>query len=143
MNTNLYCRLYSKNMTMKKHFMTTSDGSLWDMRIKPLGKLVRENYTGHHRDITSNRELLATLRAGRFTDWGSYPLFFITADGAALSFDSVKENLREIIGAMRSNNRSGGWYIIACEVNYEDADLYCAHSGERIESAYAEDSEGE
>jgi hypothetical protein len=31
-----------------------------------------------------------------------------------------------------------GWRVVACDTNWEDGELYCDHSGERIESAYAE-----
>jgi len=36
------------------------------------------------------------------------------------------------------NNVNDGWRVVACEANWEDAELYCDYSGERIESAYAE-----
>ena len=29
--------------------------------------------------------------------------------------------------------------VVACEVNYEDTELYADHTGEKIESAYGED----
>jgi hypothetical protein len=36
------------------------------------------------------------------------------------------------------NKVNDGWRVVACDTNWEDASLYCDHSGERIESAYAE-----
>ena len=70
---------------------------------------------------------------------GGYPQFFITADYAALSVESARENWREICGAWFDDDSSGGWLITGIEINWEDASLYCDHSGDRIESAYAED----
>lgn len=70
---------------------------------------------------------------------GGYPQYFITADGAALSVESARENFREICGAYFARDASGGWLVSAYDVNWEDSALYCDHSGERIESAYAED----
>ena len=70
---------------------------------------------------------------------GGYPVFMITQDGAALCPDCVKKEIRTIIGAIRSADTRGGWFPAGTEINYEDASLYCAHCGNRIESAYAED----
>jgi hypothetical protein len=82
-------------------------------------------------------QLKTILRSGAYSWPGCYPLFFITSDGAALSFDSVRANFRAVIWSMR-NKVNDGWWVVACEANWEDSSLYCDHSGERIESAYAE-----
>ena len=68
---------------------------------------------------------------------GGYPRYFITLDGAALSFKSALHNSHLIIDSIRENSNDG-WQVVACEVNWEDAGLYCDDTGERIESAYAE-----
>jgi len=81
-------------------------------------------------------------RAYRNGPWawpGGYPLFFVTEDGEALSFEAVRANLRQVLSAIASRNNAGGWRVIALDVNYEDSALFCAHTGRRIESAYAED----
>ena len=65
-------------------------------------------------------------------------MYFITSDGAALSFASVRENLRNVMESIRDHS-GDGWRVIGANVNWEDPALYCDHSGERIESAYAED----
>ncbi len=70
------------------------------------------------------------LRSGPYAWPGGYPLFFVTCDGAALSFDAMRERFREEAGA-----------VMGVDVNWEDADLYCDHTGRRIPSAYGEDSE--
>ena len=86
----------------------------------------------------STKEIKETLRQGPFAWPGGYPLFFITDDGAALSFEAVRENWRLVCDSVRHNSRDG-WQVVAVEVNYEDPALYCEHTGKRIESAYAED----
>lgn len=85
----------------------------------------------------TTKQLKKQLRDGAFAWPGGYPLFFITSDGAALSFEAVKENFRSVIYAMR-NRQDDGWRVMGCDVNWEDPDLYCDHTGKRIESAYAE-----
>jgi len=86
----------------------------------------------------STRDLKHALRNGPYAWPGGYPLYFITADGGALSFESVRGNFREILLAMRRNDGASGWKVVAVETNWEDPELYCDHSGGRIESAYAE-----
>lgn len=113
----------------------TFEGDLYSNRTN---EKVREKYAHHFAHITSGAQLRATLRAGEVTWPGCYPLFFITSDGAALSFDSVRENLRSVLDSIRTRSNDG-WRVVACDVNYEDAQLYCAHSNKRIPSAYAED----
>jgi len=77
------------------------------------------------------------LRGGAYAWPGGYPMFFITSDGAALSFAAVRANWCLVCAAMRGH-LNDGWRVIAAEVNWEDPDLYCADSNERIPSAYAE-----
>jgi hypothetical protein len=84
-------------------------------------------------------EIKGRLRAGPFAWPGGYPIYFITADGAALSFKAVRKEWREIVSAHLRNDRRGGWFIAEAGINWEDPELYCDHTGERIESAYGED----
>lgn len=67
------------------------------------------------------------------TDLGGYPLYYVTADGGVLSPEAVRENQ-----ALTNDPDDKQWYVVRAEVNYEDPDLYCEHTGERIPSAYAE-----
>jgi len=87
--------------------------------------------------ITNTTDLKNAIRSGAYTFPGCYPLFFITSDGAALSFDSVKENFRLVLWSVK-NQVNDGWRVVGCDANWEDGELTCDHSGERIESAYAE-----
>ena len=47
--------------------------------------------------IKTLSDFRAAMRNGPYAWPGGYPLYFITSDGAALSFDAVKENLRLVI----------------------------------------------
>lgn len=96
---------------------------------------IRTNFSRHHNTINSLADLKATLRAGRYTSVGSYPLFFITSDGACLTFQTVRDEWSNIVGAHLNNDRSSGWHIAACDVHYE-GELHDDHTGELIESAY-------
>jgi hypothetical protein len=69
---------------------------------------------------------------------GGYPLFVLMHDGEALSCDAARENWRQICYATLRGLRDG-WQAIGTEINWEDASLFCAHSGQKIESAYDEE----
>ena len=91
-------------------------------------------------DINTTKDLKTAMRNGRFTWPGGYPLYFITSDGAALSFDAVRDNFKLCLYETKNGN-CGGWCIVACDINYEDSGLYCDHTGQRIQSAYGDDEE--
>jgi len=61
---------------------------------------------------------------------GGYPLYYITKDGGTLSPEAVIENEELCSGD------DPQWQVIAVEANYENPDLYCDHSGVKIEAAY-------
>lgn len=88
-------------------------------------------------DTLTTRRIKEIIRSGPFAWPGGYPLYFITSDGEAISFEAVRENWREVCHAVR-NGWDCGWRVVACEVNWENPDLYCIHTGDRIESAYSE-----
>lgn len=79
------------------------------------------------------------LAAGPYAWPGGYPLYFICADGGALSFAAAAAERQNVLDALRDDDRHSGWAVAAVDVNWEDASLYCAHTSQRIESAYAED----
>lgn len=85
----------------------------------------------------TTKKLREQLRQGDWAWPGGYPLHFITSDGAALSFEAVRENIKSVIWSMR-HGANDGWRVIGCEVNWEDSDMTCAHTGEPIPSAYGE-----
>ena len=123
------------------HLFNSCDGSLCDTRNPDWAKKpLRPVFCQHFGTIENTAQLKATLRAGEFAWPGGYPLYFINSDGAVLSFDSVRAELRQILCSIREGIQDG-WQVVACNVNYGDGDLYCDHSGERIPSAYAEPDE--
>jgi len=73
---------------------------------------------------------------------GGYPLYFIMGDEESLSIDSARENWREICAAYIAPHTlilPREWIVSGIDINYEHPALFCVHSGNRIESAYAED----
>lgn len=67
---------------------------------------------------------------------GGYPVYYVTADGSVLSAEAVEDNLEDCC-----NPEDKGFYVTGHAVNWEDPDLTCDVTGERIESAYAEEDE--
>ena len=71
---------------------------------------------------------------------GGYPLYLLCADGEVLSIDAARDNWKLICHAtMFPQYGTKDWQIVAVDINWENPSLYCAHTNERIESAYAED----
>ncbi len=127
---------------MQDHFFESSvDGHLYDTRnddwsIEPP---LRCNYKLTHRKIKSVADFKATLRAGPYAWPGGYQMYMIVSDGAALSFAEAAENVKQIYWSI-ANQVDDGWRVVGCDINYEDDDLYCAHSGDKIEPAYGDGS---
>jgi hypothetical protein len=86
-------------------------------------------------NITNTKQLKESLRSGAYAWPGGYPLYFITSDGASLSFDAVRENFRSVIWSIR-HKINDGWRVVGVDINWEDHSLFCDHSGMQIESAY-------
>lgn len=98
--------------------------------------------TLHTKDMENKKhmtvsEFIDCLRSNPsgFSFVGGYPLFFITRSGLALSYDHVRSCAMEYA---RSTRDREGLAIVGCHVNWENPDLYCDVTGERIESAYVE-----
>ena len=70
---------------------------------------------------------------------GGYPKYIVMVDGESLSINAAKEHWRLIREDTLSG--SGTWQAAGVDINWEDGSLYCCHSGDRIESAYAEDGD--
>ena len=131
-------------MPLPSHMRVSDiDGALYDTRTphwynqSPL----RSNYRCGKGYIGSVSDLKAALRYGEVTWPGCYPLYFLCSDGEAMSFESVRDNLRLVMQAIHDKDNSG-WRVVAVDTNWEDSELFCAHSGERIPCAYSDD-EGE
>lgn len=124
-------------MKLAEHFMIGMDGNLFDTR-KPqwhLNAPLRTAYSGHSRSIKTVAQIKAALREGKYTSLGCYPCYFITSDGGALSFEAVQQNFKSIIDSVK-NQINDGWRVVGLDINYEDAELICDHSGKPIECAY-------
>jgi len=80
------------------------------------------------------------LAHGPYAWPGGYPCFFVTSDGEALSFKAAQENAGLIRDAVIAQDNSG-WRVVAFEVNWEDNELTCSDTGERIECAYLPDDD--
>jgi len=88
--------------------------------------------------IKSISDYRRAVRNGPYAWPGGYPVYFLMADGEACSFNAIaKECRREVLTALASGSDEQ-WTPIALEINWEDGNLICAHTNERIESAYAE-----
>lgn len=88
-------------------------------------------------NISNVKEFIAALRSDPYTSIDCYPIFFITADNGILSYKAAKENAL-LIGRAIQSKANKQWEVVAIEINWEDPELYCDDSGERIESVYAE-----
>jgi hypothetical protein len=92
-------------------------------------------------EIKSISDFRRAVRNGPYAWPGGYPCFWLMADGEACAFDVCKSERRNMLQALadKDTRRNDGWLPVALEINWEDSDLHCAHTGKRIESAYAED----
>jgi hypothetical protein len=91
--------------------------------------------------IKTVHDFRRAIRSGPYAWPGGYPLYFECDDGGALSFRTAKENRRRILESIVNGEPGDGWRVVAMEVNWEDSELLCDHSGERIESAYGDDAQ--
>lgn len=87
--------------------------------------------------INSISDFRHAMRHGPYAWPGGYPYYFITNDGEALSFATARSERRLILEALRDHDNSG-WRVVGMDINWEDSELTCSHTGERIESAYAD-----
>ena len=128
---------------MRDHFFCSDiDGALHDTRVANwTHHILRHHYCRTFERIETVAQFKATLRAGAHTDIGGYPLYLICADGESLSFESARENAREIMTAIGERRIGDSWRVTGCAINYEDAEMRCAHSGKLIPSAYGTDEE--
>ncbi len=88
-------------------------------------------------EITSISDFRRAVRDGAYAWPGGYPKFWIMSDGGACAFSVAKSERRAMLEAIAAKDNSG-WRPIAIAINWENGALYCDHTGERIESAYAE-----
>lgn len=126
---------------LPEHLFVADDGNLYDTRdANWSSRPLRTRYVGAGQEIANVGDLKAALRHGQFTNLGGYPLYFITSDGEALSFEAARDNFRQIVDSI-DGRHNDGWRIVGLDVNYEDDDLVCAHTGKKIPSAYGDNEE--
>ncbi len=114
-----------------RHAIGCSGNLHWQRGYRRDMATIREKYAYTHKEITSGKELCATLRAGEYAWPGGYQLLFIASDGGLLHFDCVRENLYQCIYSIR-HEIDDGWRIVGCEMIEDIADgenLYCDHCG--------------
>ena len=127
-------------MSLPMHLFAPDDGALYDTRVDRWSRLppLRQVYRHTYVRIRTTAELRATIRGGPYAWPGGYPLYFITSDGGALSFETVRDELRNVLEAIH-NQADDGWRVVACAINHEDSDLHDDHTGERIPPAYGDE----
>ena len=69
---------------------------------------------------------------------GGYPLYAVMSDGAPICCDCAIKEWKQIYRST-VDHAFDGWRLEGVGLNWEDTDLFCAHCGKRIESAYSED----
>lgn len=70
---------------------------------------------------------------------GGYPLYLVMCDGESMSIDAARENYKLICRAYITGDYRDSWAAYDADINYEDENLYCAHTNKKIESAYGPD----
>lgn len=92
-------------------------------------------------EINSISDFRRAVRHGPYAWPGGYPVFWIMGDGEACAFTVAKTERRQMLEALaeRSVRPHDDWLPVALEINWEDESLVCAHTGEKIESAYGGD----
>lgn len=93
------------------------------------------NYAFTYRSIDNTHKFKSTLRAGPYIWPGGYPLYFTTIDSGALCFKCAKMEVKNIIHSIRYEINDG-WFVVACDINYENIDLCCDNCNNLIDAAY-------
>ncbi|MBS3648820.1 hypothetical protein KEU06_09400 [Pseudaminobacter sp. 19-2017] len=129
-------------MPLPSHLFIADDGALYDTREPNWAeRALRPVYRKTAVTIHDVAELKATLRVGSHAWPGGYPLYIVLQDGSPITHDTARKNFRELVAAMWDENLRNDWRPVATGINWEDPDLYDAHTNERIPSAYAEPEE--
>lgn len=124
---------------MLEHFFIADNGALHDTRMVNWHKRpIRWNYRRTFRNIKSINQFKATLRNGPYAWPGGYQMFLLCSDGAPLCFKCGHKEARNIISAI-ADKRNDGWRVVACDINHEDNNCYCAHCSDKIPAAYGDD----
>lgn len=85
----------------------------------------------------NTQTLKAAVRNGPYAWPGGYPLIYIMYDGEVLCHKCIKDNYKLVAKATHDKDKSG-WGFQCADINWEDNNCYCAHCGNKIDSAYEE-----
>lgn len=107
--------------------------------LKPHKAMAEAGELKDSRMIDTVEEFEKALANGPSTFPGMYPVYFLTADGGVLSFEAAKAEQELIKAAITDKGTDKQWEVVAQDVNFEDNDLYCDHTGKKIPSAYGDD----
>lgn len=113
------------------------------IKLSSLPKSLRESIMkemGMKNKKFTSEDFIEALKNGEFAWPGGYQMYFIVDDGEALSFEAAEENKDLIIDAINDNDNNG-WRVVGVDVNWEDDNLYCAHTNKKIPSAYGDGDE--
>lgn len=81
------------------------------------------------------------LADGPYAWPGGYQQFFLMADGETLSFEAAQENVDSIHAAINEGDIGDrSWKPVAVDINWEDADMVCAHTNKPIPPSYGGDA---
>lgn len=122
-------------MKLPEHLFVGCEGDLYDTRNPEWSKSppLRSNYERHVRDIKTADDVKACLRAGPYAWPGGYACFFITSDGAVLSFEAARKGFLQIICSLKDGDHGTGWHVcgLGCTAD-EDETPVCEHTGKAI-----------
>ena len=96
---------------------------------------LRDRYAYPFGTIKTFIEFKSTLRHGSRIAESNLPLFFVSYDLHSLCFDCARKHYRKIILAIKKNARKSGFFINACQVNFDQEDLTCDHCESQIPCA--------
>lgn len=72
--------------------------------------------------------------------YGGYTIHFITPDGEPMSYEAAKSNKKLICDALEEREAGihsrSQWLVLGKEINWEDNEMRCCHSGELIAANY-------
>ena len=82
-------------------------------------------------DITTVQDLDKWLKKGSNPRYKN-ALYFVTEDGAPMSFQAVVQTKNLVRNAIQNDNNDEGFKVVSAAVNYENPRLYCDFTAERI-----------
>lgn len=83
----------------------------------------------------TEQQLINLFRNDDLLSYGD-SAYLVMSDGEPLSLREAKENTTEIMSAIADNDPTGGWLPIGVQINFDDMEMVCAHSGKRIPAAF-------